>query len=63
MQVDVLEARGLPRMDTIGSADPFVEAQMVVNPGKEDLVEKTGVKKNTLTPTWNERLWLMVHVS
>ena len=57
LRVDVLEARGLPKMDTLGSADPSVEVFTV-----SDQVASTTVKKNTRKPTWNERLWTMVQV-
>jgi Ca2+-dependent lipid-binding protein len=55
LQVDVIEAQGLPKMDTLGTADPFVSIYTQM-----DKEEKTTTKKNTLTPTWNERLWLLV---
>ena len=55
LQVEVLSADGIPKMDTLGTADPYVEMYTMV-----DIMEKTTVKKNTLTPVWNERLWLLV---
>lgn len=55
LQIEVLTAEGLPRMDRIGTADPYVEMYTTAT-----LVEKTTVKKNALTPRWNERLWLLV---
>lgn len=55
LQIDVIEARDIPKMDTIGSADSFVE--VYTDPTN---VEKTSVKKNTLKPKWNERLWVLV---
>jgi Ca2+-dependent lipid-binding protein len=42
-------------MDRLGSADPYVEAYTT-----STVVEETSVKKNTLAPKWNERLWLLV---
>jgi hypothetical protein len=54
-QVDVISAQGLPRMDRIGTADPYVELYTQAN-----IVEETSVKKNTLTPVWNERIWVLV---
>ena len=55
LQIEVLTADGLPRMDRLGTSDPYVEVYTMSN-----VVEKTTVKKNTLTPRWNERLWLLV---
>lgn len=55
LQVWVLEAKDLHKQDVGGKADPFVQLQTRV----QDL-EKTEHKKNTLTPVWNERKWLMV---
>jgi hypothetical protein len=48
----ILNARHLPKMDVIGLCDPYVEA--ILN-GK---TVKTGVRKNTLSPDWNEALEL-----
>jgi hypothetical protein len=50
--VNVLSARSLPKMDMLGLCDPFVELTFKEN------VCKTGVRKNTLTPEWNEKLEL-----
>ena len=55
LQIDVISASGLPKMDTIGSSDPYIEMYTQSN-----VVEETTVKKNTLSPVWNERLWLLV---
>jgi len=55
LQIEVLTAEGLPRMDVLGTSDPYVEVYTTAN-----LIEKTTVKKNTLAPRWNERLWLLV---
>ena len=55
LQVEVLSASGLPKMDTLGSSDPYIEMYTV-----STVVEKTSVKKNTLSPVWNERLWMLV---
>ena len=49
LTVNIERARGLPRMDTFGSADPFVS----ITCGKGTRY-KTKVIKNTLNPTWNE---------
>jgi len=55
LQVDVIRATDIPKMDTLGSADPFVEMYTQLK-----YLERTTVKKNTRTPTWNERLWVLV---
>ncbi|KAL4424271.1 hypothetical protein ABPG75_001572 [Micractinium tetrahymenae] len=60
LQVDVVEAKNLPRMDTVGTTDAFCELFTLVDPKKPDSIEKTKVIKNTLNPAWNERVWLMV---
>jgi Ca2+-dependent lipid-binding protein len=59
VQVEVLEAREIPRMDTMGTSDPFVK--IFTDPKR---VVKTSTKKNTLNPVWdNEIFYLMVQVS
>lgn len=60
LQIDVVDARNLPRMDTMGTTDAFLELFTLVDPKKPDSVEKTKVIKNTLNPVWNERHWLLV---
>jgi hypothetical protein len=58
VQVTVLEARDIPRMDKMGTSDPHVE--LFSDPKRR---EKTKTKKNTLTPKWdNEVHYLMVQV-
>mmetsp|Transcript_25327 Transcript_25327/g.62312 ORF Transcript_25327/g.62312 Transcript_25327/m.62312 type:complete len:146 (-) Transcript_25327:9-446(-) len=49
-EVDVMRAQHLPKMDTFGSIDAFVEGQ--VGPSKA----KTKVIKNDMTPHWDEKL-------
>lgn len=55
LQIDVHSASNLPRMDTFGTADPYIEMYTV-----PEAIEKTSVKKNTQNPVWNEQLWLLV---
>lgn len=58
MQVEVLEARDIPRMDKMGSSDPSVD--LFTDP-KRKLTTKT--KKNTLNPKWDDEThFLMVQV-
>jgi Ca2+-dependent lipid-binding protein len=63
LQVDVIEAKNLPRMDTVGTTDAFLKVFTLINPKKPESIERTQVCKNTLNPVWNERLWLLVQVS
>ncbi|KAL4853134.1 Synaptotagmin-5 [Chlorella vulgaris] len=60
LQIDVGKATNLPRMDTMGTTDAFLELFTLVDPRKPESVEKTKVVKNTLNPVWNERHWLLV---
>lgn len=53
--IDVIEARGLRKVDRIGSADPYVSIFSTAH-----VRERTSVKKQTTNPVWNERLWIMV---
>lgn len=55
LQVDVISADGIPKMDSFGTADCYVEMYT-----RSNFVEKTSVKSNTLTPKWDERLWMLV---
>lgn len=58
MQVEVLEAREIPRMDKLGTSDPSVS---IFTDPKRKLETKT--MKNTLNPVWdNELFYLMVQV-
>ncbi|GAB4813385.1 hypothetical protein N2152v2_000431 [Parachlorella kessleri] len=59
LQLDVVEARDLPKVDAMGSADPHVEAWTLAEyvSGERD---RTDTRKNTLNPTWNQRMWLLV---
>lgn len=48
INVKVIEAKNVPKMDVIGNCDPFVKVMY------GDKTYKTGVKENTLNPKWNE---------
>ncbi|KAM5138698.1 synaptotagmin-8 isoform 1-T3 [Mantella aurantiaca] len=51
--VVILEARKLKKMDNDGFSDPYVKVQLALNKKKWKR-KKTGVKKNTLNPYFNE---------
>ena len=56
--MEVLEAREIPKMDSMGSSDPLVK--IFTDPKR---IVKTSTKKNTLNPVWeNEVFYLMVQV-
>eukprot|EP00824_Muranothrix_gubernata_P009272 TRINITY_DN21846_c0_g1_i1.p1 TRINITY_DN21846_c0_g1~~TRINITY_DN21846_c0_g1_i1.p1 ORF type:complete len:1314 (+),score=387.07 TRINITY_DN21846_c0_g1_i1:460-3942(+) len=54
VQVHVIEARDLEKMDLIGSSDPYC----VVKIGRE--VQKTEVKNKTVQPKWNAQFTMSV---
>jgi len=49
----VLKARGLPKMDLNGLADPYVKLALLQG-DRRLLKKKTHVKKRTLSPVYNE---------
>ncbi|XP_069821768.1 synaptotagmin-8 [Dendropsophus ebraccatus] len=51
--VVILEAKNLKKMDADGFSDPYVKVQLALNKKKWKR-KKTGVKKNTLNPYFNE---------
>lgn len=51
--VVILEAKNLKKMDSDGFSDPYVKVQLALNKKKWKR-KKTGVKKNTLNPYFNE---------
>ncbi|XP_027744531.1 synaptotagmin-8 [Empidonax traillii] len=53
LTVLILEARKLKRMDSHGLSDPFVKVHLILNK-KKWRKKKTSVKKNTLSPYFNE---------
>lgn len=50
VKVDVVEARGLARMDVLSRSDPFCKVSVTTNPH----FYKTKVIKNSLSPEWND---------
>ncbi|NXR66041.1 SYT1 protein, partial [Rhadina sibilatrix] len=53
LTVLILEARQLKRMDSNGLSDPFVKVHLILN-RKKWKKKRTSVKKNTLSPYFNE---------
>ncbi|NXD96057.1 SYT1 protein, partial [Chaetorhynchus papuensis] len=53
LTVLILEAKQLKRMDSHGLSDPFVKVHLILN-RKKWKKKKTSVKKNTLSPYFNE---------
>ncbi|NWX36057.1 SYT1 protein, partial [Notiomystis cincta] len=53
LTVLILEAKQLKRMDSHGLSDPFVKVHLIMN-RKKWKKKKTSVKKNTLSPYFNE---------
>eukprot|EP00887_Chlorella_sp_A99_P007894 scaffold20.g7894.t1 len=58
LNVQLVDATNLPRMDLIGRADPYVQLS-VADKGKAS----SSVRSNTLEPVWNEEFPLLVHDS
>ncbi|XP_040464753.1 synaptotagmin-8 [Falco naumanni] len=55
LTVLILEAKKLKRMDSHGLSDPFVKVHLILN-RKKWKKKRTSVKKNTLSPYFNEVL-------
>ncbi|XP_060118722.1 synaptotagmin-8 [Heteronotia binoei] len=53
LTVVILEAKKLKRMDAHGLSDPYVKVQLTLNK-KKWKKKKTSIKKNTLSPYFNE---------
>ncbi|XP_069480051.1 synaptotagmin-8 isoform X2 [Ambystoma mexicanum] len=53
LTVVILEAKKLKKMDSDGFSDPYVKVQLILNK-KKWKKKKTTVKKNTLSPYFNE---------
>ncbi|KAJ1733653.1 Tricalbin-2 [Coemansia biformis] len=51
-------ARGLPKMDTFGKADPYVRISTIKHPEHSD---KTEIIEKTLSPSWNQKLFLLIY--
>ena len=49
LHLKIVEAKDIPKMDTVGLTDPYIVLHLGTGPEM-----KTSVKKNTLTPVWNE---------
>ncbi|CAF91569.1 unnamed protein product [Tetraodon nigroviridis] len=49
-----LEAKKLDKKDTFGKSDPFLEISKKGDDGKWQLVHRTEVVKNNLSPTWKK---------
>ncbi|KAJ2364473.1 Tricalbin-2 [Coemansia sp. RSA 2610] len=56
--VNMRSARGLPKMDTFGKADPYVNITTVKHP---ELSVKTEVIEKTLSPAWEQKLFLLIY--
>jgi len=54
LQVRIFKAENLPKMDTIGTCDPFVEVKY----GRD--VGRTAILKGTQSPVWNEEIRIPV---
>jgi len=53
VNVHIVEAYNLPKMDANGLADPYCKIKVIPNPHKEDKL-KTDIKKCNLNPVWKE---------
>ncbi|KAJ2708893.1 Tricalbin-2, partial [Coemansia spiralis] len=51
-------ARGLPKMDTFGKADPYVKISTIKHPEHSD---RTEMIEKTLSPSWNQKLFLLIY--
>ncbi|KAJ2160663.1 Tricalbin-2 [Coemansia sp. RSA 552] len=56
--VNMHGARGLPKMDTFGKADPYVKISTIKHPEHTD---RTAMIEKTLSPSWNEKLFLLIY--
>ncbi|XP_070574364.1 synaptotagmin-10-like [Ptychodera flava] len=52
LNVDVLQAENLPKMDFGGSSDPYVKVFLI--PDEDRKLRQTQVQRRTLNPVWNE---------
>ena len=57
LHLRIIEAKDLAKMDTIGLSDPYVKIKIFGS----TQTAKTSVKKNTLTPVWNEEFHFACH--
>ncbi|KAJ2676680.1 Tricalbin-2 [Coemansia sp. RSA 1085] len=56
--VHMHSARGLPKMDTFGKADPYVKITTIKHP---ELEARTKRIEKTLSPSWDEKLRLLIY--
>ncbi|KAJ2478150.1 Tricalbin-2 [Coemansia sp. RSA 2131] len=56
--VHMHSARGLPKMDTFGKADPYVKITTVKHP---ELADQTKTIEKTLSPSWDQKLFLLIY--
>ncbi|KAJ2472345.1 Tricalbin-2, partial [Coemansia sp. RSA 2320] len=56
--INVQSARGLPKMDTFGKADPYVRISTIKHP---EITVRTRTIEKTLAPSWGETLVLLVY--
>ncbi|KAI8320523.1 hypothetical protein GQ54DRAFT_246452, partial [Martensiomyces pterosporus] len=56
--INMQSARGLPKMDTFGKADPYVKVTSVKHP---EVSVRTRTIEKTLAPSWGETLILLVY--
>ncbi|KAJ2488369.1 Tricalbin-2 [Coemansia sp. RSA 2050] len=56
--IHMQSARGLPKMDTFGKADPYVRISTIKHP---EISVRTRTIEKTLAPSWGETLVLMVY--
>ncbi|KAJ2805265.1 Tricalbin-2, partial [Coemansia guatemalensis] len=56
--VHVQGARGLPKMDTFGKADPYVMISTIKHP---EVTDRTQTIEKTLSPSWNQKLFLLIY--
>jgi Ca2+-dependent lipid-binding protein len=57
LQVKVIRAMNLPKMDLLGKSDPYVKLRLS---GERLPSKKTSVKMSNLNPEWNEHFRLVV---
>lgn len=56
LEVKIISAKNLLKMDLTGKADPYVKLRLV----NTLMSKKTQIKMNTLSPEWNETFKLLV---
>ncbi|KAJ2813627.1 Tricalbin-2 [Coemansia furcata] len=56
--INMQSARGLPKMDTFGKADPYVRISTIKHP---EIMVRTRTIEKTLAPSWGETLILLVY--